>query len=124
MSAKRRITAEVEEHIIGAVKAGSDMTLAAAVAGVSRQALYKHLERNPKMKARVDEARDFADEKVVRKLYTEALAGNTTAIIFWLKNRRPDEWRDRKELAGSLTLEALVKESWDGDDDVGAAAEI
>lgn len=25
---------------------------------------------------------------------------DTTACIFWLKNRRPDEWRDRQELTG------------------------
>jgi hypothetical protein len=27
-------------------------------------------------------------------LYRNALAGNVTAQIFWLKNRRPSEWRD------------------------------
>ncbi|WP_078601990.1 hypothetical protein [Thioclava sp. DLFJ4-1] len=25
-------------------------------------------------------------------------APDTTAAIFWLKNRRPDEWRDKKEI--------------------------
>lgn len=25
------------------------------------------------------------------------LAGDVTAMIFWLKNRKPEEWRDRKE---------------------------
>lgn len=25
---------------------------------------------------------------------------DTTACIFWLKNRRPEEWRDRQELTG------------------------
>lgn len=29
---------------------------------------------------------------------------STTAQIFWLKNRRPDKWRDRQELAGSMNL--------------------
>ena len=120
---RRRITAALEQQIVGACRAGSDMTLAAAVAGVSRQALYKHMERHPKFKLEIDEARDLADEKVVRKLYTEAIGGNITAIIFWLKNRRPEEWRDRKEIAGTLTLDALVRESFEGDDpDVGAAA--
>jgi hypothetical protein len=27
--------------------------------------------------------------------YTERMAPDTTACIFWLKNRRPDEWRDK-----------------------------
>ena len=30
-------------------------------------------------------------------MLNKALKGDTTAIIFWLKNRRPDKWRDRKE---------------------------
>lgn len=30
--------------------------------------------------------------------YREKIAPDTTAAIFWLKNRRPAEWRDRQEL--------------------------
>lgn len=30
----------------------------------------------------------------IRKIY----APDTTACIFWMKNRRPDEWRDKQEL--------------------------
>jgi len=37
---------------------------------------------------------DASDERVVDSLYKNALAGNVTAQIFWLKNRRPSEWRD------------------------------
>ena len=29
--------------------------------------------------------------------------GNVTAQIFWLKNRRPDKWRDRKEIDANLS---------------------
>ena len=29
--------------------------------------------------------------------YTEVIAPDTTAAIFWLKNRKPDEWRDKRE---------------------------
>jgi hypothetical protein len=38
--------------------------------------------------------REASDERVVESLYQQALAGNVTAQIFWLKNRRPSEWRD------------------------------
>lgn len=34
------------------------------------------------------------------------LAPDTTAQIFWLKNRQPDKWRDKKE----VTLTELTKE--------------
>jgi len=30
--------------------------------------------------------------------YTEKVQPNTTACIFWLKNRKPDEWRDKQEV--------------------------
>src|SRR5262249_27421300 len=38
--------------------------------------------------------REASDARVEESLYRNALAGNTTAQIFWLKNRRPSEWRD------------------------------
>jgi hypothetical protein len=38
--------------------------------------------------------REASDDRVEESLYRNALAGNTTAQIFWLKNRRPDRWRD------------------------------
>ena len=40
---------------------------------------------------------DDRDERVSDALFQCALNGNTTAIIFWLKNRRPDLWRDKPE---------------------------
>jgi hypothetical protein len=35
---------------------------------------------------------------VIESLYQQALAGNVGAICFWLKNRRPSEWRDVQHL--------------------------
>lgn len=32
--------------------------------------------------------------------YRERVAPDTTAAIFWLKNRKTDEWRDRQEFTG------------------------
>lgn len=32
--------------------------------------------------------------------YVEHYPPDTTACIFWLKNRRPREWRDRQEITG------------------------
>ena len=38
---------------------------------------------------------------VVRADTVKQYAPDTTACIFWLKNRRPEQWRDRKELVGA-----------------------
>ena len=48
------------------------------------------------------------DYKVENALLQSALAGNTTAQIFWLKNRRPDKWRDNRNDAPEQQ-EALKK---------------
>jgi len=40
-----------------------------------------------------------ADEPVYAP-FREAIPPDTTACIFWLKNRRSDEWRDRHEHTG------------------------
>ena len=34
-------------------------------------------------------------------LLRNAIKGDTTAQIFWLKNRRPDKWRDKRDLEHS-----------------------
>ena len=34
---------------------------------------------------------------VISEDYVEHYPPDTTAAIFWLKNRRPDRWRDRRE---------------------------
>jgi len=36
--------------------------------------------------------------------YQEHVPPDTTACIFWLKNRKPKEWRDKIELGGSLQV--------------------
>jgi len=35
---------------------------------------------------------------VVIKSVTKTVPPDTTALIFWLKNRRPDNWRDKQEV--------------------------
>lgn len=42
-----------------------------------------------------------ADGKVTRVETSEFVPPNPVACIFWLKNRRPKEWRDRRELEHS-----------------------
>lgn len=43
-------------------------------------------------------------ELEVTKVVTKQAIPDTTAQIFWLKNRKPKEWRDRKEteLSGNI----------------------
>lgn len=55
--------------------------------------------------------------------YDEHIAPDTTAGIFWLKNRKPDAWRDKHDVqhSGTVTLEGLVTESYNKDGVVAGA---
>ena len=59
--------------------------------------------------------REYFDE-MGRKCYQEEIItvdeqiyipGDTTAQIFWLKNRKPDTWRDKQEYVDTSALEKL-----------------
>lgn len=45
---------------------------------------------------------DAKQSKKITKV-TRKVPGDVTAQIFWLKNRRPDKWRDRKEIDTNLS---------------------
>ncbi|KAK9679491.1 HNH endonuclease [Popillia japonica] len=65
---------------------------------VVENALYKNAigyEYNEVTQERSPES----GEMVVTKIVTKQATPNTSAQIFWLKNRQPDVWRDRKEVA-------------------------
>lgn len=45
---------------------------------------------------------------IVTHEVTKHYPPDTTAAIFWLKNRKPNEYRDKREISGTLKLEDLV----------------
>lgn len=47
--------------------------------------------------------------------YIEHYPPDTTACIFWLKNRRPDLWRDKREFEHSGTVTTRAEELSDDD---------
>ena len=62
-------------------------------------------------------------EMAVTKKVTKEVVPDTTAQIFWLKNRKPEEWRDKKDIEhkgtvnnpfASLTTDELRKLIDDG----------
>ena len=60
---------------------------------------------------------DFAVENALLK---KALSGDVTAMIFWLKNRRRDRWRDRYDMRTDEPGLKKVEELMDGLDKLAA----
>jgi len=74
----------------------TDVQIAEAM-GVEVRTLYRWYAAYPQLRQAVKSAKEIQDDQVELSLLHQAKTGNTTAQIFWLKNRRPNEWRDRKE---------------------------
>lgn len=91
--------------------------------GVSEQTINTWKNKYPEFLESIKEGKLIADAKVVASLYKRALGfeyneielrtddktkskrvtkkmvvPDTTAIIFWLKNRQPEYWRDKQEV--------------------------
>lgn len=69
--------------------------------------LWEWRKKSPKISNALKIGKDEADIQVENALYKAALEGNTTAMIFWLKNRRSKEWRDN--IQQEITTESAVK---------------
>ena len=112
---------------------------------VNVRTIYRWKNEHPEFCQSLKVGKDIADDLVERSLYQRALgsshaedkiflhdgepvivptvkhyAPDTTAAIFWLKNRRPERWRDKRE------IELSDKEHEDGlaalEDDLGESA--
>lgn len=70
-----------------------------------------------------------ASELVVTKTVEKEVVPDTTAQIFWLKNRKPEEWRDKRYVEDKIEfgddgfLEALKKDTKATFEEVGAFIE-
>lgn len=74
---------------------------------------YEWKKRYPEFRESLKENKDVVDRKVENALLKNALNGNVTAQIFWLKNRKPNEWREKREIeaneAQSSSMNQLIQ---------------
>lgn len=114
----------------------------AANCGINRCTLRVWEKEYPTIAAALNEGRECADERVESCLHKRAVgctvkdirveyecgvevkrietirevAPDVTAQIFWLKNRRPDRWRDKQQVEADVSGEIKI--------DFGAAEEL
>ena len=88
--------------------------------GINPATLYDWKKKYPEISNALKKGKQVIDYQVENALLDNALNGNTTAQIFWLKNRRPDKWRDKQNVEHSggirvrnqyerMTEEELIK---------------
>lgn len=100
---------------------------------VNVDTIYEWKKKHPKFSDALKDGKRHSDSKVEDSLYnralgyefqevkeeleggtvtrttktTKQLAGDTTAQIFWLKNRQPERWRDKQEVSNTIKIEAI-----------------
>jgi len=61
---------------------------------------YEYEEKHSTMKVDTEGNASVAEIRTV----TKAIPPDTIAAIFWMKNRRPEEWRDKHEVEGTTRV--------------------
>jgi DNA-binding XRE family transcriptional regulator len=114
--------------------------------GINRKTLYEWKKKYPPISDALKTGKEVADRKVENALFKNAMGyeytevkeyieqtddgkkkkkiekttkhvpANTTAQIFWLKNRKPKQWRDKQDIEHSGGLNITV--DW-GEEDEG-----
>ena len=64
-------------------------------AGITTTTLYEWKKDHPAIAEALKRGKEVVDYEVENALLEAAKSGNVTAQIFWLKNRKPDKWRDK-----------------------------
>ena len=65
--------------------------------GISESTYFEYKKEYSEFSESLKETKEYIDGQVENALLQNALKGNITAQIFWLKNRRADKWRDKVE---------------------------
>ena len=108
--------------------------------GINTSTLYDWKNKFPKISEALKKGKEVVDIQVENALLKRALGyefqetrveksdkdgtkiiqilkhipADTTAQIFWLKNRRPDKWRDKPEIPGDSDMLKKAKELLEG----------
>ena len=87
---------------------------------IGKTTFYKLLNEHPELSEHLKKGKEVVDYEVENALLKNALSGNITAQIFWLKNRKPKQWKDKvevedKDLSKVEELLSKIKEEANND---------
>lgn len=72
--------------------------------GISSTTLYKNKAKYAEFADAIKKGQSKGLEQVSNALFSKAVKGDTTAQIFYLKNRDPENWKDRKDINQETTI--------------------
>lgn len=102
------------------LKKGCTKAAVAQAFGVHHSTILDWQDKHSEFSEAIKEGQKVADDAVVSALYKSAcgfvggdgkeFAPNVTSAIFWLKNRNPNRWRDKREVVSEVKVSELSEE--------------
>jgi len=133
MAAPSKYKPEYNAQVIKLCKLGATDKDLASFFNVCERTLNNWKLDSPELLQSLKEGKEEADNNVAESLYKRAMgyehtavhisnykgaitqtpftkhyAPDATSMIFWLKNRRPDLWRDKQEIEHSGEVNAVI----------------
>jgi hypothetical protein len=99
---------EYNEQVVKLCLLGSTDEEIADFFNVCVATIYNWKLIHPEFLEAIKKGKQKADSDVAKSLYQKALEGDSTAMIFWLKNRKPDKWRDKQEIKQEVDLRTIT----------------
>lgn len=65
--------------------------------GINPDTLYQYQKKYPEFSEALKRGKEIVDYEVENALLKNALDGNVTAQIYWLNNRKPKQWKNKRE---------------------------
>ena len=103
---------EVKEKLVlveGWARDGLTNEQIAEKLGINPDTLYQYQKKYPEFSETLKKGKEIVDFQVENALLKNALAGNVTAQIYWLNNRKPKQWKNKRET--STAERSLEKET-------------
>lgn len=96
---------------------------------IGRTTFYEHRKKDQDIRDALKRGRSKGIGTITNSLFQSAKGGNVTAQIFYLKNRQPKKWRDRRhhEVTGKdgkpIEMDWTVEVVEPGHEEAGDAAD-
>lgn len=95
------------DAFIAALASGATVAEACAAAGIGRRTAYDHRRRDEAFALRWADAVEEGTEALEREAIRRAMEGSDTLLIFLLKARRPNVYRDRVSVDQTTRAESM-----------------
>lgn len=112
-----KLTEELQGLICSALADGCTRTASFGAAGIGRRTFYDWLKGVPEFKQAVEDAESAARLRIETRLSNLAAEGDRFAIMYYLQNRYPDDWKDTRNYKVDQTLAIDDKRKAEATDD-------